>query len=103
MVTANQPIQFEPPKLGRSDSWRINKSTNKVVELSLALRALRKVAGNRGMPSDMSLSFMTNAGACMDSKHVWIGIGDKLGSIPLNGLAFDAMVGDTLHEVEQYQ
>lgn len=86
----------------RSSNWRINKSGIMAVEGAQALKALRKVAGAVGLPSDFQVKFATKthgSGIDFDKHEVVIGAGRLFTEAPIPADLFDVLVGLTLHEV----
>tara|TARA_Y100000310_G_scaffold193641_1_gene193595 strand:+ start:2744 stop:4603 length:1860 start_codon:yes stop_codon:yes gene_type:complete len=84
-----------------SETWRINKSHIKYLELAQALRGLRKVIGTID-PEGFSISFAQNPDdvSYCDTAHSRIVIDPKfaLKSTPISGPDFDILVGLSAHE-----
>jgi len=92
--------------MSRSNNWRINKSSIMAVEGAQALKALRKVAGASGLPSDYKVHFSSEsigAGIDLDDKEVHIGGGRLFTEAPIPPEKFDVLVGLTMHEVGHQQ
>lgn len=89
--------------MARSDNWRINKSTLMPVEGAQLLKALRKVAGAAGLPSNFKVTFAVNGqdvGIDFDKREVIIGAGRLFHEAPLPADKMDILTGLMLHEVE---
>lgn len=92
--------------MARSDNWRINKSGLMPIEGAQILKALQKVAGAAGLPSNFKVRFATNAkgsGIDFDSREVLIGAGRLFKEAPIPAELFDVLVGLTLHETGHQQ
>lgn len=88
--------------MGRSDNWRINKSSMMAIEGAQILRALEKVAGAVGLSSDFKVRFTTKGnliGINFTDKIVSIGGGRIFDEAPLSSDKFDILVGLVLHKV----
>ena len=87
--------------MARSDNWRINKSGQMAIEGAQILKALQKVAGAAGLPSNFKVKFATEAhgsGIDFNAKEVVIGAGRLFKEAPVPADLFDVLVGLTLHE-----
>lgn len=92
--------------MARSDNWRINKSGLMAVEGAQILKALQKVAGASGLPSNFKVKFATKAhgsGVNFETREVTIGAGRLFNEAPIPADLFDVLVGLTLHEVGHQQ
>jgi hypothetical protein len=83
-----------------SDSWRQNKSTNRVVELANSLRSLRKVIGSLN-PEKCTVTYNSGGAQSFNNrvgKLIAIDPTYALKSAPINGNDFDVLVGLSVHE-----
>ena len=92
--------------MARSDNWRINKSGIMPVEGAQILKALQKVAGAAGLPSDFKVRFATKVSGsnmAFEDNTLMIGAGQLFKEAPIPAELFDVLVGITLHETGHQQ
>jgi len=83
-----------------SDSWRQNKSANRVVELANSLRSLRKVIGSLN-PEKCTVTYNSGGAQSFNDrtgKLIAIDPTYALKSTPIDGNDFDVLVGLSVHE-----